>query len=74
MSDGESVLAHCGGLRSVNGFRAGGRRCCPAALDRRSGILDAVRTEAAEPGGSKPTGENDRSAQRRQYNKPPACR
>jgi hypothetical protein len=47
---------------------AGGRRCCPTNLDRRSGALNDERTEASEPG-SEPTGESDRSAQRRQYSK-----
>jgi hypothetical protein len=45
-------------------FGAGGRGCCPNDLDRRSGALDAERTEASELGRD-PTGESARSAQRR---------
>jgi hypothetical protein len=52
------MLAQC---CCVDVFGAGSRRCY---LDRRSAALDAERTEASEPGPD-PTGENDRSAQRR---------
>jgi hypothetical protein len=52
----------CSGVRDL--FGAGGRRCSPTDVDRRSGALDAERTEASEPGPD-PTGENDRAAQRR---------
>jgi hypothetical protein len=44
-------------------FGAGGRRCCPTDLDRRSGALDAERTEASEPGPD-PTTESAHSERR----------
>ena len=69
--DGEdAVLAHFDCLRSVDGLDAGRRRCCPAAFDRSFGIHDVGGTEA-EALGSKPTGEDDRSAQRRHCRKSP---
>jgi len=43
---------------------AGGRRCCPTYFDRYFAALDAGGTEASELSGD-PTGESDRSAQRR---------
>jgi hypothetical protein len=51
-------------LGCIDVLGAGGRRCCITDLDRRSGALDAERTEAGEPGPD-PTGKSDRSAQRR---------
>jgi hypothetical protein len=55
------MLAQCCCSGCVDVFGTGGRRCY---LDRRSGALDAERTEAGEPGPD-PTGKSDRSAQRR---------
>ena len=59
---GDTILAQCGCLRWVDGLGAGDHGCCPAVLDRRSGVLQAGLTAAGEPG-SNPTGKNDRSAQ-----------
>jgi hypothetical protein len=56
------MLAQC--CWCVDVFGAGGRRCCPTDLDRRSDALDAERTEASELGPD-PTGESARSAQGR---------
>jgi hypothetical protein len=58
------MLAQCCCSGCVDVFGAGGRGCCPNELDRRSGALDAERTEASELGPD-PTGESTRSAQRR---------
>jgi hypothetical protein len=55
------MLVQCCCSGFVDVFGAGGRRCY---LDRLSGALDAERTEASESGPD-PTGESDRSAQRR---------
>ena len=68
IGDGYTVLAHCSCQRCLDVLGAGGYGCCPPVLNRRSGVLDAERTEAREPG-SNPTGENDRSAQRPHYSK-----
>src|SRR6516225_8336605 len=61
ISNGDTMLAQCCCSGCVDVFGGGGRRCYP---DRRSGALDAERAEASEPGPD-PTGESDRSAQRR---------
>ena len=58
------MLVQCCRSRGINVVGAGGRRRCPTDLDRRSGALGAEQTEASEPGPD-PTGESDRSAQRR---------
>jgi hypothetical protein len=58
------MLARCCCFGCIDVLGAGGRRCCITDLDRRSGALDAERTEAGEPGPD-PTGKSDRSAQRR---------
>jgi hypothetical protein len=57
MNTGETVLAYCGCPRCVHGLGVNGHGRCPAALCRRSGILDAGGTEAGEPA-SNPAGEN----------------
>ena len=57
-----------GCLGCVDVLGAGSRRCCPT--DRCTGALEAGETETAEPGGS-PTGESDRSAQRRRCSNSP---
>jgi hypothetical protein len=58
------MLAQCCCSGCVDVFGAGVSRCCPTDLDRRFGALDAERSEASEPG-TDPTGESERSAQRR---------
>jgi hypothetical protein len=64
----------CGNQRCVDGLGASAQTSCaacrPAVADRPCVILDDGRTEAAEPG-SAPTGESNRSAQRRQGSKSP---
>src|SRR5690242_1092570 len=61
---GDTMLAErcCSGSVDVRGL--GGASCCRTDLDWRSGALDTERIEASEPGPN-PTGESDRSAQRR---------
>jgi hypothetical protein len=49
---------------------ASDRSCRLTELDPRSGVLGAERTKTNETG-TDPTGERDRSAQRRQYSKSP---
>src|SRR6516225_8104717 len=66
---GDTMLAQCCCSGYVDVFGAGGRGC-PNDLDRRSGALDAERTEASELGPD-PTGESTRSPQHRQYSKSP---
>jgi hypothetical protein len=58
------MLTQCCCSGCVDVFRADVSRCCPTDLDRRSGALDAERPKASEPGPD-PTGESERSAQRR---------
>jgi len=64
IGSGGTMLARCCWSGCVNVRGAGGHRYRPTDLDRRSGALDAERTEASKLGPD-PTGESDRCAQHR---------
>ena len=53
------MLAECCCSGCIDMLGAGGPRCCPTVLDRRSGRLDAEQPESSKPG-LDPSGESDR--------------
>ena len=44
------MLAECCCSGCIDMLGAGGPRCCPTVLDRRSGRLDAEHPESSKPG------------------------